>query len=1082
MGQNGNSNGGCILLVRLFLGIGAAGWCFAAGPLVDFNRDVRPILSDNCFTCHGPDDRHRMANLRLDTGEGLFADRGSYRIVAPGDPAKSRLLARIGAATPAGRMPPPQAATTLTEAQISTVRQWIEQGAKWERHWAFVAPQRPAMPAVRDEKWVRNPIDRLVLARLEREGLKPSPEAARATLLRRLSFDLTGLPPTSAEVDAFLADKSPGAYEKQVDRLLALPQYGERMAMQWLDLARYADTHGFHIDSARDMWKWRDWVIDAFNRNLPFDRFGIEQLAGDLIPNATVEQRLASGFNRNHMINYEGGAIPEEYQVEYVADRVDTTANVFMGLTVGCARCHDHKFDPISQKDYYRFFAFFNTIAEKGLDGKSGNAAPILEMPTAAQASEVAWLQQAVAGHEAALPEKETQALLAAWTLARLATLPEPPRDGLLAEYTFEGSVVGQADPEDNPPANPAGNLAVVGQADPEGTPPANPAGNLADSSGNHRDGKTLKGATPFGPGRPGQSAAFNGEAQLEFPGFAAERFAVALWMRSGALGEMTVLEGGPGFDIGVEESHPQPYDRRGSPLYVEFAGTRWHSEAIVYGGQWHHVALNFDGGEPALLLDGKPTRLLAAGKAERVSAGPLAIGNPHHGKPLKGDIGGLRIYGRVLTPADAEALALDEPVRYILAQDEKKRTKEQNQRLLDYFLTYHAAPELRRVYAELNTLKTRLAETRKGIVTAQVMAEMARPRDTFILGRGQYSNLGEKVTPGVPAMLPPMPKDAPANRLGVAQWLFGAQHPLTARVAVNRYWQLHFGTGLVKTTEDFGSQGDAPLQRDVLDWLATEFQRNWDVKAMQRLIVTSATYRQSSLVSAGLLEKDPENRLLARGPRFRLPAEMVRDNALAVSRLIDTRIGGPSVFPYQPPGLWEELSRGETFTAQEYHESTGPDLYRRSMYTFWKRTVPPAALTTFDAPDREKCASRRLVTNTPLQALVLLNDPTYVEAARALAGRALLEAGSDAAARAGFLFREATARRATPAELRILVELAQREMEHYKKDPAQAAKLIAVGASHAGNQPGNRAVVELAAWTTVASTILNLDETITKE
>jgi hypothetical protein len=1042
------------LLVRLFLGLGAAAWAFAAGPLVDFNRDVRPILSDNCFACHGPDDKHRVANLRLDTEEGLFADRGSYRIVAPGDPAKSRLLARISAATPASRMPPPQAGTTLTEAQIATVRKWIEQGAKWERHWAFVPPQRPAMPAVRNEKWARNPIDRLVLARLEREALKPSPEADRATLLRRLSFDLTGLPPTTGEVDAFLADKSPDAYEKQVDRLLALPQFGERMAMQWLDLSRYADTHGYHIDSGRSMWKWREWVIDAFNRNMPFNRFGIEQLAGDLIPNATVEQKLASGFNRNHMINYEGGAIPEEYQVEYVADRVDTTSNVFMGLTVGCARCHDHKFDPISQKDYYRFFAFFNTIAEKGLDGRSGNAAPILEMPTAAQASQVAWLQQSIAEHEAALPEKETQPLLTAWQKTRLATLPAPPRDGLLAEYTFEGS---------------------VGQA----LPPANPAGNLADSSGNHRDGKTVKGATPFNPGRPGQSASFNGEAQLEFPGFHADRFAVAFWMRSGALGEMTVLEGGPGFDIGVTDSHPQPNEKRGSPLYVEFAGTRWHSATIVYGAQWHHVALNFANGQsPELLLDGKPTRMIEAGKAERIPAGPMTIGDPHHDKPLKGDVGGLRIYNRALTPADAESLALHEPIRYILAQEESKRNKDQNQRLLDYYLTYDAAPELRRVYAELNVLKTRIDRAKKEIVTTQVMAEMAKPRDTFILGRGDYRNHGEKVTPGVPTMLPPMPKDAPANRLGLAQWLFSPQHPLTARVAVNRYWQLYFGTGLVKTTEDFGSQGDAPVQRDVLDWLASEFQGNWDVKALQRLIVTSATYRQSSQVSAELLEKDPENRLLARGPRFRLPAEMVRDNALAASHLINKSIGGPSVFPYQPPGIWEELSRGETFTAQEYHESTGPDLYRRSMYTFWKRTVPPAALNTFDAPDREKCTSRRLITNTPLQALVLLNDPTYVEASRALAQRALLEAPADAASRARFLFREATARRATPAELRVLVELAQREIEHYKKDPAAAAKLISIGASRAGNVEA----VELAAWATVASTILNLDETITKE
>jgi hypothetical protein len=458
--------------------------------------------------------------------------------------------------------------------------------------------------------------------------------------------------------------------------------------------------------------------------------------------------------------------------------------------------------------------------------------------------------------------------------------------------------------------------------------------------------------------------------------------------------------------------------------------------------------------------------------------AGPLTIGDPHRDKPLKGDVGGLRIFGRALTQTEAETLALHEPVHFMLSQEESKRTKDQNQRLLDYFLTYDAAPELRRAYAELNQLKAKLAQTRKEIVTTQVMAEMAKPRDTFILARGDYRNQTEKVTPGVPTMLPPMPKDAPANRLGLARWLFSPQHPLTARVAVNRYWQLHFGTGLVKTTEDFGSQGDAPVQRDVLDWLATEFQSNWDVKALQRLIVTSATYRQSSVASAELLEKDPENRLLARGPRFRLPAEMVRDNALAASGLLNRTIGGPSVFPYQPPGLWEELSRGETFTAQEYHESSGPDLYRRSMYTFWKRTVPPAALTTFDAPDREKCTSRRLITNTPLQALVLLNDPTYVEAARALAQRAILEAPGDASSRARFLFREATARRATAAELRVLLDLAQRQLDHYKKDPAQAAKLISIGASKAGNVEA----AELAAWTTVASTIFNLDETITKE
>jgi mono/diheme cytochrome c family protein len=1022
------------LVVRWSLALTAAGLCLAADKSLDFDRDVRPILSDNCFACHGPDDKRRMANLRLDTEDGIG------KVVSPADAAKSRLWMRISAADRASRMPPPQAGTTLTETQIGLIRKWIDQGARWERHWSFTPPQRPPVPAVRTEKWARNPIDHFVLARLEKEGLKPSPEAGRATLLRRLSFDLTGLPPTPAEVDAFLADKSANAYEKQVDRLLAMPQYGERMAMQWLDLARYADTHGYHIDSHRDMWKWRDWVIDAFNRNLPFNRFGIEQLAGDLIPNATMQQKLASGFNRNHMINYEGGAIEEEYQAEYVADRVDTTANVFMGLTLGCARCHDHKYDPITQKDYYRFFAFFNTIPEKGLDGKSGNAAPILEMPTAEQASESAWVQQAIQEHEAALPEKETRPMLEKWAETRLATLPQPPTDGLLAHYPFEG--------------------------------------NLADASDNHRDGRTVKGGVTFIAGRPGQSAVFRGENHVEFPAFTSDRLAVAFWIRSGALGEMAVLEGGPGFEIGIEESHPQPDFKRGSPLYVEFRGHRFHSRAILFGGQWHHVVLNLSGEQTALLLDGKPVSMDAVGPVPARAPGPMAIGDPHNEKPLKGDVGGLRVYSRALDPSEAEALALHEPIRFILAQEESKRSKEQKDRLLDYFLSYDAPADLRRIYAELNSLKKRQAQLKKDIVTVQVMAEMAKPRDSFILGRGDYRNRGEKVTPGVPSLFPQLPKDAPANRLSLAEWLFSPQNPLTARVAVNRYWQLYFGIGLVKTTEDFGSQGDAPIQRDLLDWLAVEFQRNWDIKSLQRLIVTSATYRQASHASAELIEKDPENRLLARGPRFRLPAEMVRDNALAASRLLNTKIGGASVFPYQPPGLWEELSRGETFTAQEYHESQGDDLYRRSMYTFWKRTVPPAALTTFDAPDREKCTSRRLITNTPLQALVLLNDPTYVEASRVLAQRAILQAGADSEARVRFLFREATARRPTAAETRILLDLAQRRLEHYKKEPAAAAKLIAVGAS----KPGNVEATELAAWTTVASTILNLDETITKE
>lgn len=1027
------------MIARFLPALIAAAHCLAAENPVDFDREVRPILSDRCLTCHGPDEKRRMASLRLDTQDGIFAHRGAYDIVSPGDPAKSRLLTRISAGA-AARMPPAQAGPGLTETQIATIRKWIEQGAKWKRHWAFLPPQRRELPAVRNERWPRNAIDRFVEARLEREGLKPAPEASRATLLRRLSFDLTGLPPTTAEVDAFLADRSPDAYEKQVDRLLAVPQYGEHMAVAWLDLARYADTHGYHIDSGRDMWRWRDWVIDAFNRNMPYDRFGIEQLAGDLLPNATMTQKLATGFNRNHMINFEAGAIPEEYQVEYVADRVDATATAFMGLTLGCARCHDHKYDPISQKDYYRFFAFFNTIAEQGLDGERGNAAPILEMPTAEQASQEAWLEQAIEEHEDAMPKEETKKLLAEWREGRLAKMPEAPADGLLAHYVFQG--------------------------------------NLADSSGNHRDARAIQGAAQFAAEWPGPSAAFNGQTHVEFPALQGERFAVAFWMRSGAFPAMAVMEGGPGFEIGVEPSHPQPDFKRGSPLYVEYEGRRWQSRKVVFGGEWHHVVLNFERPQPELFLDAAAVLLEPAGPVARRAAGPVAIDDPRHQKPFKGDLADLRFYARALSASETGILARQEPARFILSKEEDKRTKDEKQRLKDYFLSYEAPLDVRRAYAELHSLEAQLDELKNHIVTVQVMAEMARPRETFVLARGDYRNRGEKVTPGVPSLLPPLPKDAPADRLGLAEWLFSPQHPLTARVAVNRYWQQYFGIGLVKTAEDFGSQGDAPVQGDLLDWLATEFQTTWDVKALQRLIVTSATYRQSSEASADLLERDPENRLLARGPRFRLPAEMVRDSALAVSRLLNKTIGGPSAFPYQEPGLWEELSRGQNYTAQEYHQSQGADLYRRSIYTFFKRTNPPPTLATFDAPDREKCTARRIVTNTPLQALVLLNDPTYVEAARVLAGRALLEGPADTGARVRWMFREATARRPSEAETRVLVELFQRRLAQYRKQPAEATKLIAIGAS----KPPRAEASELAAWTTVASTILNLDETVTKE
>jgi hypothetical protein len=1028
----------------------------SAAPRIDFDRQIRPLFSDKCFTCHGPDEKQRQAGLRFDTKQG------AARVITPGDSAHSRLLQRIGAANKANRMPPPASGLALTDQQIDLIRQWVDQGAVWETHWAYVAPIRPDLPAVQHKNWARNSIDSFVLAKLEKEGLPPAPEAGKATLLRRVSYDLTGLPPTPAEVDSFEADKSPNAYEKRVDALLASPRYGERMAMQWLDLARYADTHGYHIDSHREMWPWRNWVIDAFNHNMPFDRFTVEQLAGDLLPNPTREQKIATGFNRNHMINFEGGAIPEEYQTEYVVDRVEATTTVWMGMTMGCARCHDHKYDPIKQKEFYQFFAFFNAIPEKGLDGRTGNAQPVLPLPTPAQQQQLDAVKHEIANRQQALPEKEVAARQAEWEMTRLATLPPAPRDGLTAHYEMEG--------------------------------------HLADTSGFYRHAKAVRGEVTYADGVVGRAAVFSGETEVQFgtPSAQTAAFSLAAWVKAGTKTAVTVLQkldtSGSGFHLALDESAVIPDLKRGS--HIEFSlirhapddSIRIRTRERFTQGSWFHVAVSCDGSAKAaglrIYVDGKQREVetVRDNLSGPVTPAPAAleVGAKRFGNPYKGQVDDLRLYSRPLAPAEIDQLAMEAPVRATLSADAAKRSKEQAARLREYFLTHDAPEAMRVAHADLERLEAQKTRLEKLIPTVMVMEQMEKPRDTFVLGRGDYRNHLDKVTPTLPSWLPPLPEGAPLNRLGLAEWLVSPSHPLTARVAVNRYWQMYFGTGLVKTTEDFGSQGEAPSHPELLDWLATEFMRSgWDVKAMQRLIVTSAAYRQDSRITPELIERDPENRLLARGPRFRLQAEMIRDNALAISGLLNERIGGPSVFPYQPKGLWEETAYGDVYSAQSYTPGSGADLYRRSMYTFWKRTSPPPSLNTFDAPDREKCTARRARTNTPLQALVLLNDPTYVEASRALAQRMLTEGGHDPAARINFAFRLATARKPVPRERQVLRDIAERELSVYHKDPAAALKLLHVGESKFDRNldPG-----ELAAWTTVASVILNLDETITKQ
>lgn len=1033
---------------------------------VDFNREVRPLLSENCFQCHGPDEKHRMAGVRLDTREGAFAETKRGMLIVPGDPAKSLILQRMTHGEPARRMPPPSSDRKVSDKQIETLRRWIAEGAKWQSHWAFTPPKRVDPPA-----GASHPVDAFINARLEREGLKPAPEAGRRTLLRRLSLDLTGLPPTPEEMEAFLNDKLPGAYEKQVDRLLASPHYGERMAMDWLDVARYADTHGYHIDSHRDMWPWRDWLIKAFNANYSFDRLVRLQLAGDLLTEAGIEGKIASGFNRNHMINFEGGAIPEEYLAEYVADRAETTSTAFLGLTMGCARCHTHKYDPISHREYYQFTAFFNNVDEKGLDGRTGNAKPFLKLPTPEQDTALKNLEARVSLWDEALRTDDVMEPLRRWRESLSAKPVTLNREGLTAHYDFDGS--------------------------------------LTDTSGGYQHGRTLKGDPVFGSGQVSRAVSFDSQTLVTLGSRSGtlthdKPFTVAFWLRPASSKQpMPILQktdkdaGRRGWEIWQTDFVLVDIQKRSGRINFRLtSGSPGDAMEVrtkdrFVQGEWVHLALVSDGSGKAagltVYVNGSPAEVEVVRDSLSgpiVNSAELLIGAKEpDAKAFGGSLDDLRFYSRALPAAELKDTAVEYPVQAMLSGVGGKLSKQEEDRLKDYYLRYVADPYFRKLYTELRDDRESLPRLNKQVLNTMVMSELEKkPRKTFVLARGDYRNKGEEVQPGTPAVLPPLvkPENGKLSRLDLANWLVQPDHPLTARVAVNRYWQMYFGTGLVKTAENFGSQGEPPTHPELLDWLATEFVRTgWDVKAMQRLIVTSAAYRRSSRTTPALQEKDPENRLFARGPRYRLPAEMIRDNALSVSGLLQTRVGGPSVRPYQPEGIWEELAFGDGFSSQTFVQDHGPDLYRRSMYTFWKRTAAPPQMITFDAPDREKCTARRTLTNTPLQAFVLMNDPTYLEAARALAEKIIKARPKGADQRAALAFQLVTARSASKSELSELTRLASQQLAYFRKLPAEAAELLTNGES-----PWDKTIApaELAAWTMVASAILNLDETITKE
>lgn len=1042
---------------------------------LDYGRDVRPILSENCFHCHGQDSKKRMAGLRLDTFEGATEPRAGKRALVPGQPEASELFLRITAQHPARRMPPASSNRALTPEQIATLKLWIEQGAAYTKHWAFQTPKRPPLPSGADPAWTKQPIDAFVSARLAAEKLRPNPPAPPWKWLRRVSLDLTGLPPTPGEADEFAKDvqrRGEAAYEAAVNRLLASPRYGERMAMDWLDVARYADTHGFNNDSARSMWRWRDWVIASFNANMPYDRFLTEQLAGDLLPDRTLDQLIATGYGRNHVINSEGGIIEEEYRVEYVADRVRTLGMSWLGLTLECARCHDHKYDPITQRDYYRFFAFFNNLPEFGEDGRLANAAPLVSAPTARQQqrireieTEIARLEARQREHERRWKWKDSHNRRALAMASAVTALPAP-----VLKVTCESSEEFEKRPEKETPAVPgiSGNACVPSAISP---PPRTAAK------------APLSKRRPFTwsawvhPAAGDSDAALLSTIEYETsPAATTYGRGIEFRLKDREL-EFTYSDRFPAYSVRVR-SHG-----------AQLAAEQWRHLAVVYEGDPSGKAVRAEAAWVRMFVDGLevPTRVLneAASlpdvKSDQPAATAFRVGwdsSPAGGRFL-GRLDEITFWTSRLTDAEVESLFRSRALPYAVAryrQGSASATESGWVRRVSLDSNKEYAADQRQSQA----LRAELFAIQRSAPTVMVMEEMPQARQTHVLLRGAYDAPGEKVEPGVPEeLLGAWPEGAPRNRLGLAHWLTNPKHPLTARVVVNRFWQQIFGTGLVKTSENFGFQGEWPSHPELLDWLAVEFiESGWNVKALLRQIVLSATYRQDSAAPPEAYAKDPENRLLARGPRFRLPAEIIRDQALSVAGLLVNRIGGPSVFPYQVPDLYKGIVVAADYPGTQYVESQGEDLYRRSLYTFWKRTIPHPAMTVFDAPDREFCVVRRSVTNTPLQALTLLNDPIFVEAARKLAERAIGEAGRSVGERIAFAFQLSAGRLPDEKEMASLQRTYDKLLTAYRLDSQAAEALMKVGAS-AYDSAVDRA--ELAALASVASLILNLDEVVTK-
>ncbi len=1025
---------------------------------IEYNRDIRPILSEACFRCHGPDSASRKADLRLDRREAAVGAKS----IVPGDPESSEIIARIFSDDPEEVMPPPAIKKELTQAQKDLLKRWVASGAEYQPHWSLVAPQRPALPVVKDQAWGKNSVDRFILAKLEAAGLTPAPEADRRTLARRLSLDLTGLPPEPASVEAFVADQAPDYYEKFVEQLMSSSRWGEHRARYWLDAARYGDTHGIHIDNYRENWIYRNWVINAFNRNMPFDQFTVEQLAGDLLPNPSLEQRIASAFNRCNITTSEGGAINEEYLVLYTRDRTETTSQVFLGLTAGCAVCHDHKFDPLSQKEFYAMAAFFNNTTQAAMDGNIKDTPPVVVVPKDED-------------------RRRSDALV-----ALIADVKKDVESRKLSGRAEFDKWLAQADPHSLDGMIPSEGLRLHAQLN-EGT---GSALNLTV------DGKARTVALASAVWEPGHVAASAFKAQSRSVVEVAEPgdfdkgqpFSYGAWVRL------------PKTDIAgaILARMDDQHDYRGWDLWVQNGQIgahiihRWPDDALkvvakerVRPNEWNHLFVSYDGSGKAsgisIFINGKLQEKTVEADALKSTISttiPLKLAQRHTGSRVDDLLmEDLRIYGKALSPMEVGKLAKMTRAAWLVGKTASLRNDAEKDELFQFWLTSldkpfsEASAKVAQLEQEASTIKARAT-------VAHVMQEKGEPAMAFVLHRGDYDKRRDQVSPNTPAALPAMPAELPKNRLGFAQWLLRSENPLTTRVTVNRIWQEIFGTGIVRTAGDFGITGELPSHPELLDWMAVEFRESgWDVKRFYKLLVTSATYRQASVTTPKKLADDPSNRLLSRGPRFRMDAEMVRDYALASSGLLTTKLGGPSVKPYQPDGVWEAVAMPGSDT-RDYRRDSGESLYRRSLYTFWKRSAPPASMDIFNAPSRESCTVRRERTNTPLQALVTLNDPQFVEAARHLAQEALKSGGAVPAASADYIAKRLLSRALKADEVWVVSTSLNELLTYYRAHPEDAKALLTEGESKADAalDPST-----LAAWTMLANEMMNLDEVLNK-